>query len=231
MQIRKASERGHFKNEWLDSYHTFSFGEYFDPKHMGFKTLRVINEDVVAPGAGFPTHPHQNMEIVTYVLSGELAHKDSMGNGSVIKPGDVQRMTAGTGVTHSEFNNSQESPVHLLQIWILPNQQSLKPGYEEIRFNPEQKHNRLCLVASPQGHEGTVKIHQDAYIYASLLGGSHAVEHRIEKGRGVWVQAISGVISVDNILLSKGDALSIINEEYIKIAAEEDAEFLLFDLK
>lgn len=177
ISIRRAAERGHFNFGWLDTYHTFSFGEYYDPRHMGFRSLRVINEDFVAAGAGFPTHGHRDMEIVTYVLEGGLSHRDSMGNGSTIRPGDVQRMSAGTGVRHSEFNHSEDERVHLLQIWILPSEEGAAPGYEEKKFEDDEKRNRLRVVASPDGRDGSVTIRQDASIHVALLEDNAAVSH------------------------------------------------------
>jgi redox-sensitive bicupin YhaK (pirin superfamily) len=190
--IRKADERGHFDLGWLNTYHTFSFGEYYDPEFMGFRSLRVINEDWVAPRTGFPRHGHRDMEIITYVLEGALQHNDSIGNGSVILPGEVQRMTAGSGVTHSEANSSASDPVHLLQIWILPGEKGLKPGYEQKAFSAEEKINQLRLVASPDGRDGSVTIHQDASIYAGLLEPSQEIVHQFLPGRHAWIQIAKG---------------------------------------
>jgi hypothetical protein len=230
ISIRRASERGHFNFGWLDTYHTFSFGEYYDPRHMGFRTLRVINEDFVAAGAGFPTHGHRDMEIVTYVLEGGLAHRDSMGNGSTIRPGDVQRMSAGTGVRHSEFNGSEEERVHLLQIWILPAETGIKPGYEEKKFEDEEKRNRLRVVASPDGREGSVTIHQDASVYAALLEDDAAVSHELRPGRHAWLQVARGAVELNGQRLEQGDGAAVSDEARITITGRGPSEVLLFDL-
>lgn len=229
IKIRKSLERGHFNFGWLDTFHTFSFGDYHDPEHMGYRDLRVINEDKVLSGEGFPTHAHRDMEIVTYILKGGLEHKDSMGTGSVIEPGDIQRMTAGTGVTHSEFNHSKSEPVHLLQIWILPEKKGIKPGYEEKFIPSEYKHNRLCLIASPEGGKHAVKIHQNALIYASLLSKDETIEYEAEKGRGIWLQVAEGNLKLNNKELSPGDGASIEGEK-ITLTALQNSHFLLFDL-
>ena len=228
--IRKAGERGHIQHGWLDTYHTFSFGNYYDPKWMGFRSLRVINEDRVAPGQGFGTHPHRDMEILTYVLEGGLRHRDSMGNGEVIHPGEVQRMTAGTGVAHSEFNESKTEPVHLLQIWILPEKKRLVPGYEKKFFTDEEKRGRLRLVASPDASDGSVKIHQDAWVYASLLGAGEEVTHSLAAGRAAWVQVARGGVTLNGQRLEQGDGAAISDESAVKLAGVKDAEVLLFDL-
>jgi quercetin 2,3-dioxygenase len=230
IKIRKASERGHFAHGWLDTYHTFSFDRYYDADHMGFRSLRVINEDRVAPRQGFPTHSHRDMEIITYILSGAIEHKDSMGNGSIIRPGDVQRMTAGTGVAHSEFNPSETDPLHLLQIWILPERQGLTPGYEQKRFDDEQKSGRLCLVASQDGRDGSVTINQDAALYTSLLNAEQEVVHKLEGGRHAWFQVARGAVAVNGINLDQGDGAAISNDASIAITGREAAEILLFDL-
>ncbi len=230
LSIRKSSERGVTRLDWLDSRHTFSFGEYYDPHTMGFSVLRVINEDVVAPRAGFPTHPHRDMEIVTWVLSGALEHRDSLGNGSVIRPGDGQRMTAGTGVTHSEFNHSSNEPVHLLQIWLLPTRSGLVPGYEQLNFAEAQRRGRLRLIASPDGADGSITIHQDARIYTALLEGSDAAEHRLEPGRRAWLQVGRGAVTVNGTPMRQGDGAAIEGESRLTIAAEQESEVLLFDL-
>jgi redox-sensitive bicupin YhaK (pirin superfamily) len=227
--IRKAAERGHFDFGWLDTYHTFSFGDYYDPEFMGFRSLRVINEDRVAPRTGFPTHGHRDMEIITYVLEGALEHRDSIGNGSVIRPGEVQRMTAGTGVTHSEANSS-EDPVHLLQIWILPNARGLKPGYEQKTFTDDEKRDRLRLVASADGRDGSVTINQDASIYASVLAAGREVIHQLAPNRNAWVQVARGRIEINGNDLNQSDGAAISGETAIAIAASEPAELLLFDL-
>lgn len=231
INVRKASERGHFNFGWLDTYHTFSFGEYYDPRHVGFRSLRVINEDFVAPGAGFPTHGHRDMEIVTYVLEGGLAHRDSMGNGSTIRPGDVQRMSAGTGVRHSEFNDSEDERVHLLQIWVLPAETGIEPGYEEKRFADDEKRNRLRVVASPDGREGSVTIRQDAEIYASLLEDGREVSHELRPGRHAWLQVARGAVELNGRdRLEQGDGAAVSGEERVTIAGSGAAEVLLFDL-
>jgi quercetin 2,3-dioxygenase len=228
--IRKAQERGHFDLGWLNTYHTFSFDRYYDPNHMGFRSLRVINEDIVQPGQGFPTHGHRDMEIVTYVLEGALEHRDSMGNGSIIRPGDAQRMSAGTGVRHSEANPSGDEPVHLLQIWILPNEKNLPPEYEEKQFSSEEKGNRLRLIVSPDGEDGSVRIHQDARIYASLLDKGKEVVHNMDDGRSAWLQLAAGSVLLNDTPLRQGDGAAISQESNLHITAEEAAEVLLFDL-
>ena len=230
MKIRKASERGYFAHDWLDTYHTFSFDRYYDPDHMGFRSLRVINEDRVAPRQGFPTHSHRDMEIITYILSGAIEHRDSMGNGSIIRPGDVQRMTAGTGVAHCEFNPSETESLHLLQIWILPERQGLVPGYEQKRFAAEKKSGRLCLVASRDGREGSVAINQDASLYTSLLDAGEQVVHKLTGGRQAWLQVASGTVAVNDVNLDHGDGAAITSDGSIAIAGREPAEILLFDL-
>ena len=227
--IRKSQDRGHFDFGWLDTYHTFSFGDYYDPEFMGFSSLRVINEDRVAPRTGFPTHGHRDMEIITYILAGALEHRDSMGNGSVIRPGEVQRMTAGTGVTHSEANSSDD-PVHLLQIWILPNARGLKPGYEQRTFTDDEKHNRLRLIASADGREGSVTINQDASVSASMLDAGHEVAHQLAPGRSAWLQVVRGKIAINGNDLNQGDGAAISDEAAITIKGREPAEILLFDL-
>jgi len=229
--IRKAEERAHFDFGWLNTYHSFSFGEYYDPKHTRFRTLRVINEDFVQAGHGFPTHGHRDMEIVTYILQGALEHRDSMGTGSIIRRGDAQRMSAGTGVTHSEANPSQEEPVHLLQIWIFPREQALKPEYEEKKFSDDEKRNRLRLIVSPDGSDGSVKIHQDAKIFASLLDERQEVVHRLEDGRSAWLQVAAGSVRLNDVALKQGDGAAVRQESNLRITAQEPAEVLLFDLK
>ncbi len=230
IKIRKAEQRGHFDFGWLNTYHTFSFGDYYDPSHMGFRSLRVINEDVVQRGRGFPRHGHRDMEIFTYILQGALQHRDSMGNGSVIRPGDVQRMSAGTGVTHSESNASPEEPVHLLQIWLLPAAEGIEPGYEEKRFPEAEKLNKLRLIISPDAAEGSVKIHQDARVYASVLEPSQGVSHSLESGRHAWLQVAAGSVKLNEIHLKQGDGAAVSEETAITIVAPEPAEILLFDL-
>jgi redox-sensitive bicupin YhaK (pirin superfamily) len=228
--IRKAKDRGHFDFGWLDTYHTFSFGDYHDREFMGFRSLRVINEDRVAPRTGFPTHGHRDMEIITYVLSGALEHRDSMGNGSAIRPGEVQRMTAGSGVTHSEANASETEGVHLLQIWILPSAHNLQPGYEQKIFTDEEKRGRLRLVAADDGREGSVTINQDAAIYATVLGPGSAVVHQLGANRNAWIQVARGTITVNGYDLNQGDGAAVSTESAITITGREAAEVLLFDL-
>ena len=228
--IRKSEERGHFNFGWLNTYHTFSFDQYYDPRFMGFRSLRVINEDFVAAARGFPTHGHRDMEIITYVLEGELAHKDSMGNGSIIRPGEVQRMSAGTGVRHSEANPSKEKSVHLLQIWILPSEEGIEPSYEQKNFTDDEKLGRLRLVASPDGSDGSVTIHQDARIFASLLDDSQQVTHQLEPDRHAWVQVARGRVEVNGKPLNQGDGAAASEERALTIIGLEPAEVLLFDL-
>jgi hypothetical protein len=231
MTIRRSEERGHANHGWLDSHHSFSFADYYDPKHMGFRVLRVLNEDTVAPGGGFPPHPHRDMEIVSYVLDGAIAHKDSMGNGSSIEPGDVQRMTAGTGVTHSEFNASKTTPVHFLQIWILPNQGNLAPGYEQKRFTAEDKRDRLRLVASPDGADGSVTIHQDARIYASILSGGAKLLHELPRDRYGYVHVARGELKLGDAVLKSGDAARLEGPTTIELEGiGPDTDVLVFDL-
>lgn len=231
LQIRAGDQRGHVNHGWLDSYHTFSFGSYYDPAYLGFSDLRVINEDRVQPGQGFGTHSHRDMEIVSYVLEGALEHKDSMGNSSVIRPGDVQRMTAGTGVTHSEFNASRAEIVHFLQIWLLPDRPGYTPGYEQKYFAPDDKRNRLRLIASTDGREGSVRIHQDAYLFSTLLERGAGVEHVFASGRKGYLHVIRGAVTVNDRSLQTGDGLAISDETRITVGADEDAEVLLFDLR
>ena len=228
--IRKAEDRGHFNHGWLDTYHTFSFDQYYDPKHMSFRSLRVINEDRVEPGVGFPTHSHRDMEIITYILEGALRHQDSMGNGSIIEPGDVQRMTAGTGVAHSEFNPSQSQSVHLLQIWIMPNQRGLKPGYEQKAFSVEERQGKLRLIASPDGSDGSVTINQDAKVYAAILDEGQAVEHALAPSRHAWIQVARGSVEVNGEKLEQGDGAAVSEEQRVTISGRTDGEILLFDL-
>jgi hypothetical protein len=228
--VRHAAARGHFNFGWLDTHHTFSFGEYYDPRNMGFRALRVINEDYVRAGHGFPTHPHRDMEIITYVLAGALEHKDSMGNGTVIVPGEVQRMTAGTGVRHSEKNSSAEEDVHLLQIWIIPQEQGLAPGYEQKMFEPEEKRGRLRLIASDDGRDGSVTIHQDAQLFAALLEPGEEVTHQLSPGRHAWAQVARGAVEINGRLLQQGDGAAVSDEAQLSIAGRETSEVLLFDL-
>ena len=228
--IRKSNERGHFDHGWLDTYHTFSFDQYYDPAHVHFRGLRVINEDRVAAAHGFPTHSHRDMEIITYILSGELEHRDSMGNGSVIRPGDVQRMTAGTGVSHSEFNPSRSELCHLLQIWITPNARNLTPGYEQKFFAAAERQGQLRLIAAPDSEQGAVTINQDARLYAALLAAGEAVNHQLKADRNAWLQLARGSVEVNGEKLRAGDGAAIRQESRIEISAAEDSEFLLFDL-
>jgi redox-sensitive bicupin YhaK (pirin superfamily) len=230
LAIRRSAERGYADHGWLKSFHSFSFADYHDPRHMGFGPLRVINEDRVAPGMGFGTHGHRDMEIISYVLDGELAHKDSLGNGSVIRPGDVQRMSAGTGVRHSEFNHSSAQVTHFLQIWIEPNVQGIAPGYEEKRFEPADKRGRLRLVASPDGAEGSVTIHQDARVYAGLFDGDERATLDVAPGRRAYVHVARGEIDVGGQHLAAGDAAMITDSGRVELAGGRNAEVLAFDL-
>jgi quercetin 2,3-dioxygenase len=228
--LRKANERGHANHGWLDTWHTFSFAHYHDPEHMGFGDLRVINDDRVQPGQGFGTHGHRDMEIITYVLDGALEHKDSMGNGSVIRPGNVQRMSAGSGVRHSEFNASATDPVHLLQIWIEPNVTGIEPSYEEKHFTPDEKRGQLRLIASADGAAGSVTIHQDARLYAALLDGADSVTHALAAGRRAYVHVARGTVTVNGHALAGGDGARISDESRIDFSKGSNAEILLFDL-
>jgi len=228
--LRRAQERGHANHGWLNSYHTFSFGDYYDPRHMGFSNLRVINDDTVSPRGGFGTHGHRDMEIISYVLDGALEHKDSMGNGSVIRPGDVQRMSAGTGVTHSEFNASDSEPVHFLQIWVLPEENGLRPGYEQKAFSPEEKRGRLRLVGSRDGRGGSVTIHQDVDLYATLLREGDSVSHELADGRKGWVQVAQGRAVLNDAQLHTGDGAAIEGPATIRLSGASEAELLLFDM-
>ena len=230
LQIRHSEERGAANHGWLNSHHSFSFGSYHDPKHMGFGPLLVINEDRVTPGQGFGTHGHRDMEIISYVLDGALEHKDSMGTGSVLHYGDVQRMSAGSGVRHSEFNHSQTDGLHFLQIWIQPNVTGIAPSYEEKHFAPETKQGKLRLVASSDGRQGSVLIHQNASIYASIMQEGDALEHALDEGRTAYVHLIRGSLVVNGTPLKAGDALKLTQEAKVTLDHAEDAEFLLFDL-
>ncbi|WP_048811946.1 pirin family protein [Methylobacillus flagellatus] len=230
ISLRKAQERGHANHGWLDSYHSFSFSSYQDPEHMHYSVLRVINEDVIAPGMGFGMHPHRDMEIITYMLKGELRHEDSLGNGSVIRAGDVQRMSAGTGIVHSEFNASDRSQAHLLQIWLLPEEGGISPGYEEKHFAAEEKRDRWCLVASRDGREGSLRIHQDVALYATVLSENQRIEYSMQRGRSVYLHVVRGSLIVDGLLLEAGDAAKVDAQQHIEITAGEAAEVLLFDL-
>ncbi len=231
ISIRRSQERGGANHGWLDTKHTFSFDTYYDPHFMGFRSLRVINEDIVQAGEGFPTHPHRDMEIITYVLDGALQHRDSLGTGSIIKPGDGQRMTAGTGIRHSEFNASQTDPVHLLQIWILPDRRGHQPGYEQKAFPKEQKLGKLRLIASPDGAEGSVSIHQDARLFVSLLDNGQTVAHQLASGRYAWLQVARGTVELNGKRLEQGDGAAVEQEQKLSITGKQDgSEILLFDL-
>jgi len=230
IEIRRSDERGLAEHGWLKSFHTFSFADYFDPKHVEFGPLRVINEDRVQPGAGFGTHAHRDMEIISYVLSGALAHKDSMGNGSTIRPGDVQRMSAGRGVQHSEFNASNSEPVHFLQIWIMPNERGIEPGYEERHFSAQERRGRLRLIASPDRADGSVLIHQDARVYAGLFDADESARLAIAPGGRVYVHVARGQINADGVALASGDALKLTDTKALVLQDAHQAEVLVFDL-
>ncbi len=228
--LRRALDRFHTQIGWLDSHHTFSFGEHHHPDHMGFRALRVINDDRVSAGRGFGNHPHRDMEIVSYVLEGKLAHRDSMGNGSIIERGDVQRMTAGTGVIHSEENPATDEVAHFVQIWILPEQRRLPPGYEQRRFTEDERRNRLRLIAARDGRDGAVTVHQDVSLYASLLDAGKRVAHELAQGRYAWVQMASGEVTVNGERLLTGDGAALSDERRVEIVAAAPSEILLFDL-
>ena len=228
--VRKAAERGHAKHGWLDSRHTFSFADYYDPEHMGFRALRVINEDRVAPGEGFGRHSHRDMEIISYVLDGGLEHRDSTGSGAVIRPGDVQRMSAGTGVVHSEYNASRQAPVHFLQIWIQPDHRGIAPSYEQKTFSQEEKAGRLRLVASPDGGDGSVTLHADARLYAGVFATGASAEHALAPGRHAWVHVVRGRAQVNGIALAAGDAVALSEERTVRIEGIDAGEVLVFDL-
>lgn len=230
IRVRKAQDRGHANHGWLDTYHTFSFSSYRDPNHVHFRALRVMNEDFVAAGQGFGTHPHNDMEIVTYVLEGALEHKDSMGNGEVLRPGEFQRMSAGTGITHSEFNPSATEPVHLYQIWLFPDRKGIEPSYEQKRFPAEDRRNRLQLVASREAESGSLLIHQDAKIYLSLLDKDSHVEHELPNERHAWLQVLRGSVTLNGVELKTSDGAAVSEEGSLSIQANEDAEIMLFDL-
>ena len=227
---RKSDERGHFDHGWLQTYHTFSFSRYYDPRHMGFRSLRVMNEDWIAPGQGFGTHGHEDMEIVTYVLEGALAHRDSLGSGDVLHPGELQRMTAGTGIRHSEFNASQTDPVHLYQIWLLPEREGLEPSYEQKAFPQGERHNRLRLVASPDGRDGSLTIRQDARLFLGSLDQDQEVVYALPVNRHAWLQVLRGSVDLNGFALSAGDGAAISDELALKVRARGPAEVLLFDL-
>lgn len=230
LTVRPSNARGHANHGWLDSHHSFSFASYFDPAQMGFRALRVINEDRVAPREGFGAHSHNDMEIISYVISGKLSHRDSMGTVASLERGDVQVMSAGTGITHSEFNGGDQAPVHFLQIWIIPDQRGHAPRYQDRRFSDADKRDRLCLIASADGRAGSVAIHQDASVYASLLTAGRALEHRLTPGRHAWLQLISGELRVGDTRLGPGDGAFTSDEALLSIAATQDSELLLFDL-
>lgn len=228
--LRPGHERGQTQLSWLDSRHTFSFDRYYDPRYLGFRALRVINEDRVKPGAGFGTHPHRDMEIITYVLDGALAHKDSLGTGSVIRPGDIQRMTAGTGISHSEFNHSPTEPVHLLQIWILPEQRGLEPGYEQRALDLHEHRGQWRLIAARDGRAGAVTVHQDVDVFVAVLATGERLAYGLRSGRHAWLQVARGALRVKELPLNAGDGAAISEEETINIVADADSEVLLFDL-
>ena len=228
--IRPARERGHVDHGWLDTYHSFSFANYHDPAQMGFRALRVLNDDTVAPGRGFGTHRHEEMEIVSYVLEGAMEHRDSTGAGSVLRPGDVQRMSAGTGVTHSEFNHSDSEPLHFVQIWLLPGQAGLDPGYEEKHFGEEEKRGRLRLIVSPDGRDGSLMIHQDASIYDTIVDYGDRLEHKLDPGRHAWVQVMRGNVVLNDLDLVRGDGVAVSDEPAITLEGRGESELLLFDL-
>jgi hypothetical protein len=230
VQLRRSAERGHLHHGWLDTYHTFSFGEYYDPQQMGFRSLRVMNEDRVSPGKGFGMHGHRDMEIVTYVLEGALEHKDSLGNGSVIRPGEVQRMTAGTGILHSEYNQSSTEPVHFLQIWILPESAGLAPGYEQKLFAEADRRDRLAVLASRDARDGSLTLHQDADLLGGLLSPGASVEHDLGEGRLAWLHVANGAATVNGEWLETGDGLAIEGEPRITIEAADETDILLFDM-
>lgn len=231
IKIRRGKDRGAANFGWLDSKHSFSFGHYHDPRHMGFGPLRVINEDRIAPGGGFPTHPHSDMEIISYVLDGALEHKDSMGTGSVIRAGDVQRMSAGTGVRHSEYNASKTAANHFLQIWILPERRGIAPSYEQKSFAASDKAGQLRLIGSRDGREGSITIHQDVDLYAARLASGNSVSHALSRGRGAWVQVTAGSVLLDGERLQAGDGAAIEQAGTLRLEGVEDAEVLLFDMK
>ena len=230
LRIRKAGERGHAHHGWLETFHTFSFASYHDPKHTHFRALRVMNEDFVAPGKGFGTHPHDNMEIVTYVLEGALEHRDSMGNGEILRPGEFQRMSAGTGITHSEFNPSDTEPVHLYQIWLFPAVRNIAPSYEQKRFEHEARINHLQLVASPDGENSSLTIHQDVKIYLAELTTSNSIQYPLSRERHAWVQVLRGSVSISGASLEAGDGVAVSAEEHLQLESDTAAEVMVFDL-
>jgi quercetin 2,3-dioxygenase len=228
--IRRAHERGHANHGWLNSFHSFSFGDYYDPEHMSFRSLRVINEDRVAPGKGFGTHPHRDMEIISYVIEGAIEHRDSIGNGSVIRPGDVQRMSAGTGITHSEFNPSETEGVHFLQIWVMPAQTGLAPSYEQKAFSDSDRQGQLRLVASQDGRDNSVVVHQDVNIYATVLAAQESVQLDLQTDRYYWVQVVRGEVVVNGQAISAGDAIALSQEQQLSMLGQQETEVLVFDL-
>jgi redox-sensitive bicupin YhaK (pirin superfamily) len=230
LTLRKANERGHFDHGWLNTYHTFSFGHYHDPKHMGFRALRVMNEDRVKPGQGFGTHPHRDMEIVTYVLEGAIEHRDSMGNGAILRPGEFQRISAGTGITHSEFNPSREAPLHFYQIWLVPEREGIQPSYEQKRVPAAERHNPLQLVASRDGADGSLTIHQDVRIYLSRLSEGAEVSKTLAPDRYAWLQVLRGSVDLNGLSLNTSDGVAVVSEQELSIRAKEDAEIMVFDL-
>lgn len=230
MTLRTAKDRFHTNIDWLDSWHTFSFGHHYDPEHMGFSDLRVINDDVVHGGGGFATHPHKDMEIITVVLKGALAHKDSLGTGSTIEPGDVQKMSAGSGIRHSEFNASPTEPVHLLQLWIQPNVQGVKPAYWQKRFAPEARQGKFCLVVSPDEAEGSIPIYQDARLFVTDLKDGQSLEHKLDSSRNYWLQVATGGMTANGQKLEAGDGLALTQENALAIKAQSESTAILFDL-
>jgi redox-sensitive bicupin YhaK (pirin superfamily) len=230
LQIRKSQERGHLNHGWLDTYHTFSFGDYYDPRHHHYRALRVMNEDRVAPGQGFGMHPHRDMEIVTYVISGALEHRDSMGNGEVLRPGELQRMTAGTGILHSEFNPSESEAVHLYQIWLLPERKGLSPSYEQRGFNAQERHNQWRIVASREGRDGSLTIHQDADLYLATLDTGQRLEFALRPSRHAWLQVLQGAARLNGQELTAGDGAATTGESLLVVEGSDPAEVLLFDL-
>jgi quercetin 2,3-dioxygenase len=230
VHVRRAAERGHAKYDWLDTWHTFSFDTYYDPAYMGFRSLRVINEDRVQPGQGFGMHGHRDMEIITYVLEGALEHRDSLGTGSVLRPGEFQRMSAGTGIRHSEFNPSETERVHLYQIWLLPNQKGLTPSYEQKTFPEDERRGRLRLVASPDAQDGSLRIHQDARVYLATLEAGQAVRHELQPGRGAWLQVLRGAVDLNGQALGTSDGAAVSDATVLSLRAVEPSEVMLFDL-